>query len=57
MRLSKSCPPETVDSLLKVENKTLLTKVLTYHVVAGRLSGSDLMARSGKEKAPQHSRR
>jgi uncharacterized surface protein with fasciclin (FAS1) repeats len=36
-------PAGTVDSLLKPENKTLLTKVLTYHVVAGRLSSTDLM--------------
>jgi uncharacterized surface protein with fasciclin (FAS1) repeats len=28
---------------LKPENKPLLTKVLTYHVVAGRLSASDSM--------------
>ena len=38
-------PAGTVDSLLKPENKPLLTKVLTYHVVAGRLSASDLMKR------------
>ena len=36
-------PAGTVDSLLKPENKSLLTKVLTYHVVAGRLSSSDLL--------------
>src|SRR5437763_8543416 len=36
-------PAGTVDTLLKPENKTTLTKVLTYHVVAGRLSASDLM--------------
>jgi len=36
-------PAGTVDTLLKPENKSLLTKVLTYHVVAGRLSTSDLM--------------
>lgn len=36
-------PAGTVDMLLKPENKSLLTKVLTYHVVAGRLSASDLM--------------
>lgn len=36
-------PAGTVDSLLKPENKPLLTKVLTYHVVAGRLSSADLM--------------
>src|SRR5271154_7004640 len=36
-------PAGTVDSLLKPENKATLTKVLTYHVVAGRLSSQDLM--------------
>jgi uncharacterized surface protein with fasciclin (FAS1) repeats len=36
-------PAGTVDSLLKPENKSLLTKVLTYHVVTGRLSSSDLL--------------
>jgi uncharacterized surface protein with fasciclin (FAS1) repeats len=35
-------PAGTVDTLLKPENKATLTKVLTYHVVAGRLSASDL---------------
>lgn len=30
-------PEGTVDSLLKPENKDALTKVLTYHVVPGRL--------------------
>ena len=35
-------PAGTVDTLLKPENKTTLTKVLTYHVVAGRFSASDL---------------
>src|SRR5208282_3450629 len=28
-------PPGTVDNLVKPENKATLTKVLTYHVVAG----------------------
>lgn len=28
-------PVGTVDTLLKPENKTMLTKVLTYHVIAG----------------------
>jgi uncharacterized surface protein with fasciclin (FAS1) repeats len=36
-------PAGTVDTLLKPENKATLTRVLTYHVVAGRLSKSDLM--------------
>jgi uncharacterized surface protein with fasciclin (FAS1) repeats len=35
-------PAGTVESLLKPENKATLTKVLTYHVVAGRLSATDL---------------
>ena len=36
-------PAGTVDNLLKPENKETLTKVLTYHVVPGRISASDLM--------------
>ena len=35
-------PAGTVENLLKPENKDALTKVLTYHVVAGRLSAGDL---------------
>src|SRR5215510_7942379 len=35
-------PAGTVDTLLKPENKMQLTKVLTYHVVAGRLTARDL---------------
>jgi uncharacterized surface protein with fasciclin (FAS1) repeats len=35
-------PASTVDTLLKPENKPMLTKVLTYHVVAGRLSAADI---------------
>ena len=37
-------PAGTVDSLLEPQNKAALTKVLTYHVVAGRMSAHDLMA-------------
>jgi len=37
-------PPDTVPMLLKPENKPTLVKVLTYHVVPGRLSTADLMA-------------
>ena len=35
-------PAGTVDTLLKPENKATLTKLLTYHVVSGRWSASDL---------------
>jgi uncharacterized surface protein with fasciclin (FAS1) repeats len=36
-------PAGTVDSLLKPENKATLTKVLTYHVVPGRMTAANLM--------------
>jgi uncharacterized surface protein with fasciclin (FAS1) repeats len=36
-------PAGTVDTLLKPENKATLTKVLTYHVVAGRMTAVALM--------------
>ena len=39
-------PAGTVDTLLKPENKGQLTKVLTAHVVAGKLSGATLMKRA-----------
>jgi uncharacterized surface protein with fasciclin (FAS1) repeats len=35
-------PAGTVDTLLQPENKASLTKVLTYHVVPGRYTYSDL---------------
>lgn len=35
-------PAGTVDSLLKPENKAALTKVLTYHVVPGRIDAATL---------------
>lgn len=35
-------PAGTVDNLLKPENKDTLVKILTYHVVAGRISADDL---------------
>jgi uncharacterized surface protein with fasciclin (FAS1) repeats len=35
-------PAGTVDTLLKPENKELLSKILTYHVVAGRLSAAQI---------------
>jgi len=36
-------PAGTVDNLLKPENKDTLVKVLTYHVVPGRMSALNLM--------------
>lgn len=38
-------PAGTVETLVRPENKAMLTSILTYHVVPGRLSAADLMAR------------
>jgi len=37
-------PPGTVDTLVKPENKETLVKILTYHVVAGRMTSTDIAA-------------
>jgi uncharacterized surface protein with fasciclin (FAS1) repeats len=39
-------PAGTVETLLMPENKATLTKVLTAHVVAGKLSGEEIMRRA-----------
>ena len=46
-------PAGTVDTLLKPENKPMLTEILTYHVVPGRLDSRALQQRitDGKGKA------
>jgi uncharacterized surface protein with fasciclin (FAS1) repeats len=36
-------PAGTVETLVKPENKETLTKILTYHVVAGKMTSADLM--------------
>ena len=38
-------PAGTVDTLLKPENKAMLTSVLTYHVVPGTLTAADIAAK------------
>lgn len=35
-------PADTVSTLLKPENKELLTKILTYHVLAGKYSAAQI---------------
>ena len=42
----EALPAGTVDTLLKPESKDMLTHVLTYHVVAGKMSGADLMMKA-----------
>ena len=46
-------PPGTVDTLVKPENKATLTKILTYHVVPGRLTAASLdgLIKKGHGKA------
>ncbi len=46
-------PAGTVDNLLKPENKATLAGILTYHVVAGRISSRNLadMIKAGNGKA------
>ena len=44
----KKLPAGTVENLLKPENKAQLTKVLTYHVVPGKVMASDV---TGKKTA------
>ena len=38
-------PAGTVETLVKPENKGTLTTILTYHVVAGKVSAADLIAK------------
>jgi uncharacterized surface protein with fasciclin (FAS1) repeats len=46
-------PAGTVDTLVKPESHDTLVKILTYHVVAGKVSAQDLMKmiKAGKGKA------
>uniref|UniRef100_UPI003F885611 fasciclin domain-containing protein n=1 Tax=Methylobacterium sp. NMS12 TaxID=3079766 RepID=UPI003F885611 len=46
-------PAGTVDTLVKPENKAMLTKILTYHVVPGTVTAADLARdiKAGKGKA------
>ena len=49
----ENLPAGTVETLLKPENKATLTKILTYHVVAGNLTAEKIMAaiKAGKGTA------
>ena len=46
-------PAGTVETLVKPENKGTLTTILTYHVVAGRMTSADIAKKikAGKGKA------
>jgi uncharacterized surface protein with fasciclin (FAS1) repeats len=38
----------TVDNLLLPDNRSVLTKILTYHVIGGKMSAKDLMGMNGQ---------
>ncbi|MEO6524199.1 MAG: fasciclin domain-containing protein [Mucilaginibacter sp.] len=38
-------PKGTVETLVKPENKATLTKILTYHVLAGKFSAADIITK------------
>ena len=46
-------PKGTVETLLKPENKAMLSGILTYHVVSGKMNASDIAKaiKAGKGKA------
>lgn len=41
-------PAGTVDTLVRPENKAMLTSILTYHVVPGRLNAADIAAQAAR---------
>lgn len=45
----KKLPPNTVQDLLKPENKDTLTDILLFHVAKNNLSSKDVIALDGKE--------
>lgn len=49
-------PGGTVDTLVKPENKALLAKILTYHVVSGKMGRNEIAAaiKEGHGKAVLH---
>ncbi|URW74737.1 fasciclin domain-containing protein [Sphingomonas donggukensis] len=44
----KKLPAGTVDTLVKPENKAMLTSILTYHVVPGRITAKDIEMKAKK---------
>lgn len=49
----KKLPPGTVENLLKPENKAQLVKILTYHVVPGKVMSSALAGKKTDAKTVQ----
>jgi uncharacterized surface protein with fasciclin (FAS1) repeats len=51
----KKLPAGTVENLLKPENKAQLTKVLTYHVVPGKVMARDISGKKTNAKTVEGS--
>ncbi len=49
----KKLPAGTVESLLKPENKTKLTSILTYHVIPGKVMSGDIAGKKMDAKTVQ----
>ncbi len=43
-------PAGTVENLVKPENKATLTKILTYHVVPGRITASEIASMAARHR-------
>lgn len=51
----KKLPAGTVENLLKPENKAELTKILTYHVVPGKVMAADIKGKTTNAKTVEGS--
>jgi uncharacterized surface protein with fasciclin (FAS1) repeats len=51
----KKLPAGTVENLLKPENKAQLTKILTYHVVPGKVMAADIRGKTTNAKTVEGS--
>jgi uncharacterized surface protein with fasciclin (FAS1) repeats len=51
----KKLPAGTVENLLKPENKAQLASILTYHVVAGKVTAADVAGKTMKAKSVEGS--
>jgi len=50
---ASALPQEAVQALMKPENKEILVKILTYHVVPGKVTSTDLKSGEIRWKAAQ----
>src|SRR3954453_20632577 len=51
----RKLPPGTVENLLKPENKAQLTRILTYHVVPGKVTAGDVKGKKTTAKTVEGS--